>query len=91
MPACWWGGGIVSLVSSQLLNNSDFYTGAFPAEYGNALSGVFDMNLRAGDNEKRGWGVQVGTLGIDVFGEGPFIKGKRVLISLITGMRLRPS
>jgi hypothetical protein len=71
------GGGIVSLISSQLMNNSDFYTGAFPAEYGNALSGVFDMNLRAGDNEKRGWGVQIGTLGIDVFGEGPFVKGKR--------------
>jgi hypothetical protein len=71
------GGGIVSLLSSQLLNNSDFYTGAFPAEYGNALSGVFDMNLRAGDNEKRGWGLQIGTLGIDVFGEGPFVEGKR--------------
>ncbi len=70
------GGGIVSLVSGQLLNNSDFFTGAFPAEYGNALSGVFDMNLRAGNNEKRGWGLQLGTLGIDGFGEGPFIKGK---------------
>ena len=70
------GGGIVSLLSAQLLNNSDFYTGAFPAEYGNALSGVFDMNLRAGNNEKRGWGIQVGTLGAEVFGEGPFVKGK---------------
>ena len=70
------GGGIVSLLSGQLLNNSDFYTGAFPAEYGNALSGVFDMNLRAGNNEKRGWGVQLGTLGAEVFGEGPFVKGK---------------
>jgi len=70
------GGGILSLLSAQLLNNSDFYTGAFPLEYGNALSGVFDMNLRAGDNEKRGWGVQIGTLGIDGFGEGPFVKGK---------------
>lgn len=71
------GGGIVSLLSGQLLNNSDFYTGAFPAEYGNALSGVFDMNLRAGNNEKRGWGLQIGTLGAEVFGEGPFVKGKK--------------
>ncbi len=70
------GGGILSLVSSQLLNNSDFFTGAFPVEYGNALSGVFDMNLRAGNSEKRGWGLQIGTLGIDGFGEGPFIKGR---------------
>jgi hypothetical protein len=70
------GGGIVSLISGQLLNNSDFFTGAFPVEYGNALSGVFDMNLRAGNNEKRGWGLQAGTLGVEGFGEGPFIKGK---------------
>ena len=68
------GGGILSLVSGQLLNNSDFFTGAFPVEYGNALSGVFDMNLRAGNSEKRGWGMQVGTLGLDIFGEGPFVK-----------------
>jgi len=46
-------GGGVSILSSQLLTNSDFMTGAFPAEYGNALAGVFDLNLRKGNNEKR--------------------------------------
>lgn len=71
------GGGIISLLSSQLLNNSDFFTGTFPAEYGNAISGVFDMNLRAGNLSENIWGFQIGTLGIDVFGEGPFIKGKK--------------
>ncbi|MEZ5070694.1 MAG: TonB-dependent receptor [Bacteroidales bacterium] len=71
------GGGIVSLVSGQLLSNSDFFTGAFPTEYGNALSGVFDMNLRVGNEEKRGWGIQAGTLGLDGFGEGPLRKGKK--------------
>ena len=42
-----FGGGGLTALSSQVLGNSDFYTGAFPAEYGNALSGVFDMYLRA--------------------------------------------
>src|SRR5690606_22375495 len=37
-------GGGISILSSQLLANSDFMTGAFSAEYGNALSGVFDLN-----------------------------------------------
>lgn len=31
------GGGILSSLSSQVLGNSDFFTGAFPAEYGNAV------------------------------------------------------
>jgi len=46
-------GGGISILSSQLLSNSDFITGAFAADYGNALSGVFDLNLRKGNNEKR--------------------------------------
>lgn len=70
------GGGIVTVFSSQMLANSDFYTGAFPAEYGNAVAGVFDMKFRNGNNEKRESAIQLGMLGIDVSSEGPFTKGK---------------
>ncbi|MBN2519402.1 MAG: TonB-dependent receptor [Bacteroidales bacterium] len=69
------GGGVVTIFSSQLLANSDFYTGAFPAEYNNALAGVFDMKLRNGNNEKREHTFQAGVLGIDIASEGPFKKG----------------
>jgi hypothetical protein len=67
------GGGLTSL-SSQVLGNSDFLTGAFPAEYSNALSGVFDMNLRNGNNREHEHTVQLGLIGIDVASEGPFKK-----------------
>ncbi len=70
------GGGGVNLISGQLLSNSDFFTGAFPAEYGNALAGVFDIKLRCGNSEKREYAFQAGVLGIDVSAEGPFVKGK---------------
>lgn len=68
-------GGGISILSSQLLSNSDFSTGAFASEYGNALSGVFDLRLRKGNNEKREYTVQLGVLGMDVAAEGPFKKG----------------
>lgn len=68
-------GGGVSILSSQLLANSDFLTGAFPAEYGNALSGVFDLNLRKGNNENREFTLQAGFLGLDLAAEGPIAKG----------------
>ena len=71
------GGGLVTVFSSQMLANSDFYTGAFPAEYGNALAGVFDIKLRNGNNDKREYTVQVGLLGIDISSEGPFKKGSK--------------
>src|SRR5690606_2365400 len=67
-------GGGISILSSQLLANSDFMTGAFSAEYGNALSGVFDLNLRKGNNEKRELTIQAGLLGTDIAAEGPFGK-----------------
>ncbi len=67
-------GGGISILSSQLLANSDFLTGAFPAEYGNALSGVFDLNLRKGNNEQREFTIQAGLLGTDIAAEGPFSK-----------------
>ena len=71
------GGGIVTVFSSQMLANSDFYTGAFPAEYGNAIAGVFDMKFRTGNNEKREYTVQLGVLGLDISSEGPFKKGAK--------------
>ncbi|MES2779300.1 MAG: TonB-dependent receptor, partial [Bacteroidota bacterium] len=64
-----------SILSAQLLSNSDFMTGAFASEYGNALSGVFDLKLRKGNNQKREHTFQAGVLGIDVASEGPIKKG----------------
>ncbi|HPJ47244.1 MAG TPA: TonB-dependent receptor, partial [Tenuifilaceae bacterium] len=71
------GGGAVTIMSGQLLANSDFFTGAFPAEYGNALAGVFDMKLRVGNNETWEHTFQAGVMGIDFASEGPFRKGGR--------------
>jgi len=67
-------GGGVNVVSSHMLASSDFLTGAFPAEYGNALSGVFDLRLRTGNNEKHEQTFQIGLLGTEVMVEGPISK-----------------
>ena len=68
------GGGFLSGLSTQVIGNSDFYNGAFPAEYSNALSGVFDMHLRNGNNQKYEHAFQVGLMGIDLASEGPINK-----------------
>ena len=68
------GGGVCAL-STQVLANSDFFTGAFPAEYGNALSGVFDLSMRNGNSEKREYALQLGVMGVQAALEGPIRKG----------------
>ncbi len=70
-------GGPINVLNSDMLDNSDFYTGAFAAEYGNVTSAVFDMRLRDGNDRKREYTLKLGSLGTDVTAEGPLpgIKG----------------
>lgn len=70
-----FGGGGLTALSTFVLANSDFFTGAFPAEYGNAYSGVFDLKLRTGNNEDREYAFEIGAIGTDFAAEGPFKKG----------------
>ena len=64
-------GGPVSMLNSKTLSNSDFFMGAFPAEYGGAIAGVFDVRLRNGNNDKYEYTAQLGVLGTEVTAEGP--------------------
>ncbi len=68
-------GGAINALNSNMLANSDFATGAFAPEYGNALSGVFDISLRTGNNENREYTFGIGALGVDMTMEGPFKQG----------------
>ncbi len=65
-------GGPISMLNINHLTNSDFYTGAFPAEYGNALAGAFDIRMRNGNNQKHEFMGQVGFNGFELGAEGPF-------------------
>jgi hypothetical protein len=67
-------GGPVSMINNNLLTNSDFFTGAFPAEYGNALAGAFDLNLRSGNSRKTEFTGQVGFNGFEGGVEGPLFE-----------------
>lgn len=67
--------GGISALNANLLARSDFYTGAFSPEYGDVLSGVYDVNMRAGNNEKLEATFGFGLLGTDLTLEGPFKKG----------------
>jgi hypothetical protein len=68
-------GGNISMLNSAVLGTSDFYTGALPAEYGNATSGVFDLKFRKGNTDKREYSFSIGVLGAGATLEGPFKKG----------------
>jgi hypothetical protein len=64
-------GGPVGMLNNNVLANSDFITSAFPAEYGNALSGVFDLKMRNGNSDHHEFLGQVGFNGFEIGAEGP--------------------
>lgn len=77
-------GGPVSIINNKYLANSDFFTGAFPAEFGNTTSGVFDLKLRNGNDEKHQLSAQFGFLGTEFLAEGPLSKKSKASY-LVTG------
>jgi len=68
-------GGAVSTLNNNMLGTSDFHTGAFAPEYGDVLSGVYDVKLRPGNNEKMEAVFGLGLIGTDITLEGPLKKG----------------
>ena len=70
-------GGPVTMINNNLLARSAFLTGAFPATYGNATAGVFDLQMRTGNNEKREYTGQIGFNGFELGAEGPFSKNSK--------------
>jgi len=70
-------GGPVSGLNTNMLKNSDFFTSAFPSEYGNANAGVFDIGFRKGNSDKRELTLQFRALtGLEAITEGPINKKK---------------
>ncbi|MFW5663698.1 MAG: TonB-dependent receptor [bacterium] len=70
-------GGPVSMLNNNLLTHSDFYSGAFPAEFGNALAGAFDLRMRHGNNQQHEFMGQVGFNGFELGAEGPFARNSQ--------------
>lgn len=70
-------GGAVTILNNKMLSLSDFMTGAFPAEFGNSMAGVFDLRMRNGNNETHEFSGQLGFLGTELMAEGPLGKGNK--------------
>ena len=67
-------GGTFTIFSMQLMDKSDFYTGAFSSQFGDALGGVFDVKFKKGNSQQHEMTFQIGSLGVDLGSEGPLSK-----------------
>jgi len=68
-------GSPVSALNPNVLANSDFLTSAFPAEYGNAIGGVFDLGFRKGNKDNYEFMAGVAAFpGAEFLAEGPLLR-----------------
>lgn len=65
------GGGPISLLRSEFIQEVSFIAGAFPARYGDKASSVMDITLRRGSREKLMTDIDMSMAGAGVMAEGP--------------------
>jgi hypothetical protein len=79
------GGGGYTVLSNQMLRNSDFYTGAFPAEYGNAVRVYLILKCEPETQKKENSPPESEQVVLIFRQKGHLLKGKNQLTCLITG------
>ncbi len=67
-------GGPVGLINVNFVKNVDFYTGAFPANRGNALSSIMEIQQREGRSDRLGFNFTLGSSDAGLTAEGPLGK-----------------
>ena len=65
-------GGPVSILNADLIREVQFYTGAFPADKGGALSSVMDIRLRDGNSDDNSFKATLGASEVSLSGSGHF-------------------
>lgn len=75
-------GGPVGIINADLIREVGFYTGAFPAGRGNALSSVLDFKLRDGDMEKNSLKATLGASEVSLASNGHLGKKTTYLVSV---------
>jgi len=74
-------GGPVGMINVNFIREVDFYSGAFPANRGNALSSVMDFKQVTGNREKLGGSFMVGSSDIGLTLNGPTGKNSSFILS----------
>ena len=75
-------GGPVSILNADLIREVQFYTGAFPADKGGALSSVMDIRLRDGNPDDQTFKVTLGASEVSLSGAGHFGERTTYLFSV---------
>jgi len=74
-------GGPVGLINVNFIREVDYYSGAFPANRGNALSSVFEFKQKDGRNDKLGFSITSGATDFGLTAEGPLGKNTTFIAS----------
>ncbi len=69
-------GGIIGIINPDLISETDFYVGAFPARYGDRLSAVMDLRFREGLKDRTHFKLDLNLAGFTVSTEGPLFRKK---------------
>jgi outer membrane receptor for ferrienterochelin and colicin len=89
--------GIISIINPALISNVEFLSGGFPAEYGDKLSSVFEINLKESNRNRFNSEATVNLGGVGGYLEGPLsektdfiFSARRGYFDILTNMMNSP-
>lgn len=74
-------GGAVGILNADFISSVDYYSGAFPANRGNALSGVFEFTQKEGNKEKIKFRGSLGASEVSLTADGPAGENSSFIVS----------
>jgi hypothetical protein len=69
-------GGMIGIINSLFIEDISFYSGGYPARFGNRMSSVIDIKFRQGSRERTAAQLNLNLAGFGASAEGPLLKGK---------------
>ena len=75
-------GGAVGILNADFISSVDYYSGAFPANRGNALSGIFEFTQKEGNKEKVKFRGSLGASEISLTADGPAGEKSNFIVSV---------
>ncbi|PKP51808.1 MAG: TonB-dependent receptor [Bacteroidetes bacterium HGW-Bacteroidetes-1] len=75
-------GGAVGILNADFISSVDYYSGAFPSNRGNALSGIFEFTQKEGNKEKLKFRGSLGASEVSLTADGPASEKSTFIVSV---------
>jgi hypothetical protein len=77
------GGGVIGIINPDMIEETAFHVGAFPARFGDRLSSIIDLRFREGRRDRMHYQADLNAAGFSLCAEGPLLGPRAAFVASI--------